>query len=131
VNAASHRPLLIAVTLLTSMGEGDLRDLGISGSPQDVVVRLAKLAARAGMDGVVCSPQEVPMLRAELPADFVLVTPGIRPAGADVNDQLRIATPASAVRSGASYLVIGRPITRASDPMQALEAIEREIAAAI
>jgi orotidine-5'-phosphate decarboxylase len=130
VDGSSHRPLLIAVTLLTSMGEGDLRELGIHGSPQEVVLRLAKLAARAGMDGVVCSPQEVSMLRAELPREFLLVTPGIRPAGSDVNDQLRIATPASAVRSGVDYLVIGRPITRAADPMQALAAIEQEIALA-
>lgn len=130
VDGSSHRPLLIAVTLLTSMGEGDLRELGIHGSPQEVVLRLAKLAARAGMDGVVCSPQEVSMLRAELPREFLLVTPGIRPAGSDVNDQLRIATPASAVRSGVDYLVIGRPITRAAEPMEALAAIEQEIARA-
>jgi orotidine-5'-phosphate decarboxylase len=127
VDAAAHKPLLIAVTLLTSMGQDDLQDLGLSGPPQEVVLRLARLAARAGMDGVVCSPQEVPLLRAEMARDFLLVTPGIRPAGAGVDDQVRIATPASAVRSGADYLVIGRPITRASDTALALAAIEQEI----
>ena len=127
VDAAAHRPLLIAVTLLTSMGAGDLEDLGLAGPPQEAVLRLARLAARAGMDGVVCSPQEVPLLRADLPRDFRLVTPGIRPAGADADDQIRIATPGRAVRSGADYLVIGRPITRASDPAGALAAIEQEI----
>jgi orotidine-5'-phosphate decarboxylase len=127
VDAAAHKPLLIAVTLLTSMGQGDLQDLGLSGAPQEVVLRLARLAARAGMDGVVCSPQEVPLLRAEMTRDFLLVTPGIRPAGAGVDDQVRIATPASAVRNGADYLVIGRPITRASYPALALAAIEQEV----
>ncbi len=127
VDAAAHKPLLIAVTLLTSMAQGDLEDLGLAGSPPQAVLRLARLAERAGMDGVVCSPQEVPLLRAEMPRDFRLVTPGIRPAGNGADDQVRIATPASAVRSGADYLVIGRPITRASDPVRALAAIEQEI----
>lgn len=129
VDASANKPLLIAVTLLTSMSQDDLRDLGVSGSPQDVVIRLAKLAARAGLDGVVCSPQEVTMLRAELPRDFLLVTPGIRPAGAEVGDQVRIATPGAAIASGSDYLVIGRPITRASEPMHVLAMIEAEIAA--
>ncbi len=127
VDAAAHRPLLIAVTLLTSMGPGDLEDLGLAGPPQEAVLRLARLAARAGMDGVVCSPQEVPLLRAEMPRDFRLVTPGIRPAGSGADDQVRIATPAGAVSSGADYLVIGRPITRAPEPARALAAIEQEI----
>jgi len=127
VDAAAHRPLLIAVTLLTSLGPGDLEDLGLAGPPQEAVLRLARLAARAGMDGVVCSPQEVPLLRAEMPRDFRLVTPGIRPAGSGADDQVRIATPAGAVSSGADYLVIGRPVTRAPDPSRALAAIEQEI----
>ncbi|MCG3201590.1 MAG: Orotidine 5'-phosphate decarboxylase [Gammaproteobacteria bacterium] len=127
VDAAAHRPLLVAVTLLTSMAQGDLEDLGLAGPPQEAVLRLARLAEGAGMDGVVCSPQEVPLLRAEMPRDFRLVTPGIRPAGIGMDDQVRIATPASAVRSGADYLVIGRPVTRAPDPARTLAAIEREI----
>jgi orotidine-5'-phosphate decarboxylase len=131
VDTSAHQPLLIAVTLLTSMSQNDLDDLGVSGSPQDVVLRLAKLAASAGMDGVVCSPQEVAMLRAELRRDFLLVTPGIRPAGADAGDQARVATPAAAIASGSDYLVIGRPITRAENPMQALAAIEAEISPTI
>ncbi|MGQ0657862.1 MAG: orotidine-5'-phosphate decarboxylase [Chromatiales bacterium] len=128
IAAASRRPLLIAVTLLTSLKEADLRDLGISGEPPEVVLRLARLAHRAGLDGVVCSPQEVPLLRRELPREFLLVTPGIRPAGAEQDDQLRTGTPGAAVRNGADYLVIGRPITRSPDPLQALAEIEQEIA---
>ena len=122
-----RRPLLIAVTMLTSLTESDLRVLGIQGSPQDVVLRLAHLAQRAGLDGVVCSPLEVSVLRRVLPRDFLLVTPGVRPAGSERDDQARTATPAAAVRNGADYVVIGRPITRAADPLQALTAIEHEI----
>jgi orotidine-5'-phosphate decarboxylase len=125
-----RRPLLIGVTLLTSMGDADLRDLGVSGTPAEVVLRLARLALRAELDGVVCSPQEVSLLRRELPRGFLLVTPGIRPAGADAQDQVRTATPAAAVQSGADYLVIGRPITRAPDPLKALTLMEEEIARA-
>ncbi len=122
-----RRPLLIAVTILTSMGEEDLPGIGLSGSPAENVRRLAALAQTSGLDGVVCSPQEVTMLRDELDAEFSLVTPGIRPAGGDKGDQTRIMTPAQALAAGSSYLVIGRPITAAPDPLAALEAIEAEL----
>ena len=130
LDSVARRPLLIGVTLLTSMGDTDLRDLGVTGSPAEVVLRMARLALRAGLDGVVCSPQEVRLLRRELPQGFLLVAPGIRPAGSDAQDQVRTATPAAAVQGGADYLVIGRPITRAPDPLQALILIEEEIARA-
>jgi orotidine-5'-phosphate decarboxylase len=125
---STHRPLLIAVTILTSMGGDDLREIGLGGMPADNVARLAALAQQSGLDGVVCSPQEVAMLRQQAGIDFRLVTPGIRPAWSAKGDQTRITTPADAVRLGSDYLVIGRPITAAEDPMSALEAIEKELA---
>jgi len=126
---ATHprRPLLIAVTVLTSMGEDDIREVGLAGSPADNVLRLARLAHRAGLDGVVCSPKEIGLLRTELGSEFELVTPGIRPAWASKGDQIRVMTPAEAMRAGASHLVIGRPITGASDPLSALAEIEMEL----
>jgi len=127
VARASGPPLLVAVTILTSLGQDDLFEVGLLGPPLDNVLRLAKLACDAGMDGVVCSPQEIKALRKTLGGTFRLVTPGIRPAGADSQDQRRVMTPAEAVQRGASYLVIGRPITQAPDPMAALAAIEEEI----
>lgn len=123
-----QQPKLIAVTVLTSMGSNDLSDLGISEEPQQLVRRLARLAQECQLDGVVCSAQEAAMLKQELGADFCLVTPGIRPASASKDDQKRIMTPADALRAGAHYLVIGRPITQAADPLQALQAIGQEIA---
>lgn len=123
-----NRPRLIAVTILTSLGAEDLREVGLAGTPLDNVQRLAALAEDCGLDGVVCSPREIAPLRAGRSPDFALVTPGIRPAGADTGDQRRVMTPTEAVAAGADYLVIGRPITAAPDPMQALEAIEREMA---
>ncbi len=120
-------PLLVAVTLLTSLGQDDLLDVGLAGSPLENVVRLARLARDSGLDGVVCSPHEIKALRQTLPKSFVLVTPGIRPAGADAQDQKRVMTAAEAVERGSTYLVIGRPITQADDPMAALTAIEKEI----
>lgn len=123
-----QQPKLIAVTVLTSMGSNDLADLGISEEPQQLVRRLARLAQDCRLDGVVCSAQEAAMLKQELGADFCLVTPGIRPASASKDDQKRIMTPADALRAGAHYLVIGRPITQAADPLQALQAIGQEIA---
>lgn len=128
VEACEQRPLLIAVTVLTSLTEADLREIGFSAPPREIVLRLAMLAREAGMDGVVCSAEEVVDLRRHLPPDFRLVTPGIRPAGAEHGDQKRVATPAAAVRDGADYLVIGRPITKASDPLQAIADIEAELA---
>lgn len=118
--AQKQRPQLVAVTLLTSMGESDLADMGLSGRPAEVVLRLARLAQGCGLDGVVCSAQEAQMLKKECGRDFCLVTPGIRPAQAGQDDQKRIMTPEAAVASGADYLVIGRPITRAPDPLAAL-----------
>lgn len=122
------RPLLIAVTILTSLDQADLQEIGFSGDPEQNVIRLAQLTRSSGLDGVVCSPREVQALRSTLGKDFVLVTPGIRPADASVGDQKRIMTPADAVRTGSSYLVIGRPITQAEDPVAVLERINADIA---
>ncbi len=129
VSSCEHRPKLIAVTLLTSMQQQDLDELGIQGSPQQVVLRLAGLTQQAGLDGVVCSAQEAAILRQQLGADFCLVTPGIRPAQASLDDQSRVMTPQQALSAGSSYLVIGRPITRAADPLQALCEINADIQA--
>lgn len=128
LESAPHRPKLIAVTVLTSMGRSDLADLGISEEPQELVRRLAGLTRDCHLDGVVCSAQEAAMLRRELGPEFCLVTPGIRPASAGKDDQTRIMTPAEALRAGSNYLVIGRPITQAGDPLQALQAIQQDIA---
>lgn len=128
IEKASHKPQLIAVTILTSMGEDDLREIGLPGTPVDNVARLAKLSHTSGMDGIVCSPQEVTMLRRELPQSFSLVTPGIRPAWSAKGDQTRITTPADAIRNGSTYLVIGRPITADPQPLAALKRIEDELA---
>ena len=127
VAAGSGRPRVVAVTLLTSLGATDLAQLGIAGSAPETVLRLAKMAHHCGLDGVVASAQEAALLRRECGAGFWLVTPGIRPADAAADDQQRIATPGAAIASGADYLVIGRPITRAPDPVAALDAINREI----
>lgn len=123
----SHQPKLIAVTVLTSMAQADLAELGINVSPAEQVLRLAKLAQASGLDGVVCSAQEAALLRAQLGRSFDLVTPGIRPADASADDQSRIMTPRAALENGSSYLVIGRPITKAADPLQALQNITNEI----
>jgi len=127
VASASHRPRLIAVTVLTSMGDADLAEIGLQGSPEDNVRRLARLAESAGLEGVVCSPREVDMLRNTIGGNFQLVTPGVRPTGAALNDQTRVATPEDTIRMGSSYLVIGRPITQADDPLAALTAINEGI----
>ncbi len=119
---------LIAVTLLTSMGPEDLREIGLMGEPLDVVDRLAALARSCHLDGVVCSAMEAAMLRTKFGKDFCLVTPGIRPAGASQGDQKRIMTPKQAIASGSDYLVIGRPIREAPDPSRALQAILEESA---
>jgi len=121
------RPLLIAVTVLTSMGPEDLAGIGITDSPEAQVSRLATLTRNCGLDGVVCSAQEAPALKAEQGKDFKLVTPGIRPLSADKGDQQRIMTPTDALKAGSDYLVIGRPITQAADPLAALEAIHSEV----
>jgi len=120
-------PLLIAVTILTSMERADMALIGLDIDPIEQVQRLAVLTQQAGLDGVVCSAQETKVLRASLGDDFLLVTPGIRPADAAVGDQKRIATPVSAIESGSSYLVIGRPITQSSDPLASLNAINASL----
>lgn len=120
-------PLLIAVTVLTSMEDLDLLQIGINASPMEQVLRLAHLTQRAGLDGVVCSPQEVEILRNACGEDFKLVTPGIRPIGADFGDQRRVMTPTAAIRAGSDYLVIGRPITKADNPVEVLRSINASI----
>ena len=120
-------PLLIAVTVLTSMEDLDLLQIGINASPMEQVLRLAHLTQRAGLDGVVCSPQEVEILRNACGEEFKLVTPGIRPTGADFGDQRRVMTPTAAVRAGSDYLVIGRPITKADNPVEVLRSINASI----
>ncbi|RJX69981.1 orotidine-5'-phosphate decarboxylase [Vibrio sinensis] len=121
------RPLLIGVTVLTSMEQSDLAGIGLNIAPQEQVIRLASLAKQSGLDGVVCSAQESSMLKAELGREFKLVTPGIRPVGADVGDQKRIMTPVDAVQAGSDYLVIGRPITQAIDPAAVLAEINASL----
>lgn len=116
-------PLLIAVTVLTSMDETELKRLGVEKTPAEQVIYLAKLAKESGLDGVVCSAQEAKQLKAELGEDFKLVTPGIRPAGSDAGDQKRIMTPKQAIDDGSDYLVVGRPITQAADPVAVLKEI--------
>jgi orotidine-5'-phosphate decarboxylase len=120
----ADRPLLIGVTLLTSMDQTTFDEIGLQGSLTDTVLRLAQLAAASGLDGVVCSAHEATKLGQEHGKDFHLVTPGIRPANSVQGDQHRTMTPAEAMAAGSSYLVIGRPITAAQHPMSALEAIE-------
>jgi len=127
---SESRPLLIGVTVLTSMNQEELNALGVPGSLEDQVIRLASLAKDSGLDGVVCSALEAARIKQVCGQDFVTVTPGIRPAGSSADDQTRIMTPAQAVQSGADYLVIGRPITAASDPMEAAKHILAEIASA-
>src|SRR5262249_6383872 len=114
--SALSRPLLIAVTVLTSLDGGDLAEIGIGDSAENQVLRLATLAAACNLDGVVCSAVEASALRRALGARFKLVTPGIRPAGTAADDQARVVTPQAALANGADYLVIGRPITQAADP---------------
>jgi orotidine-5'-phosphate decarboxylase len=125
--ALPHPPRLLAVTVLTSMDAGALAETGVSASPVEQVLRLARLAADCGLDGMVCSPAEAAALRSALP-NALLVTPGIRPAGADAGDQKRIATPQFALAAGASKLVIGRPITAAPDPKSTALAILSDMA---
>lgn len=125
--AAPHL-LLLGVTLLTSLGENDLRDIGITAALEAQVVRLAKLAVDSGLGGLVCSPLEIAPLRAQLPPRVKLVTPGIRPAAAaGSDDQKRVMTPAEAARAGADFIVLGRPIFKAPDPVAAAEAILAEL----
>jgi len=122
-----NAPILIAVTVLTSMDATQLQAVGINATPAQHVLRLAQLTQQCGLDGVVCSAQECAMLRSELGQSFALITPGIRPAEVSSDDQMRVATPAAARSNGSDYLVIGRPITRAVDPLAALRGILQEL----
>ena len=123
----SQRPLLIGVTVLTSLDDADFTELGYERSLAEQVTHLAGLCAAAGLDGVVCSAREAPALRAARGDDFLLVTPGIRPAGSAADDQRRVVTPADALRAGSSYLVVGRPMTAAEDPAAAVAAINASL----
>jgi len=125
--AGAGRPLLIAVTVLTSLGDDDMADIGVGSSAAEQVARLARLAQASGLDGVVCSPREIELVRQACGADFKTVVPGIRPEWAAAGDQKRIMTPRQAVDAGADYLVIGRPITGADDPVAAAERIGEEL----
>ncbi|MGD2119915.1 MAG: orotidine-5'-phosphate decarboxylase [Chromatiales bacterium] len=123
----SQRPLLIGVTILTSLSDDEIREIGYSGSTEKNVLNLAQLAADSGLDGVVCSPLEATAVRQATNDSFVLVTPGVRPAFAATDDQKRIMTPADALGAGANYLVVGRPITAAPSPIDNLQRILDEI----
>ncbi len=125
------RPLVIAVTILTSLGDEDLSEIGYRSGPADMVKRLAMLSKKAGLDGVVCSPQEASLVRQVCGEQFITVTPGVRPASAAVGDQKRIMTPGRAIEAGSHYLVVGRPITAAEDPVQAARDIVREMEEAL
>jgi len=125
--AGTKRPKLLAVTVLTSLDQNDLSAVGQGQNASDQVVRLAKLAKESGMDGIVCSPEEIIVLRQALGKDFILMVPGIRPEWAATNDQKRIMTPRHACEAGASYLVIGRPITMADSPAQAARRIAQDL----
>ena len=127
---APGAPRLLAVTVLTSMDAAELKAAGVCSAPADQVLRLARLAKSSGINGMVCSAEEVAALRSELGPEALLVVPGIRPAGSALNDQRRIATPAEAISSGASMLVVGRPITRAANPDEAARAVVKEIESA-
>lgn len=138
--AGKPRPLVLAVTVLTSLAAGDLAEIGLGGSPEQAVVRLARLAQEAGLDGVVASAREINAIRQGYGPHFVIVTPGIRPAvmpdgvapaRSKPDDQARIATPIAAIRSGADFLVVGRPITQAPDPAAAADAIVNEMEKAL
>lgn len=129
VDRSGSSPFLIAVTVLTSMDQGTLNQVGVPGEVRNQVLNLARLTQQAGLHGVVCSAQEAFELRTTLGQDFLLVTPGIRPADASLDDQSRVMTPTLALQAGASYLVIGRPITQAREPLAALHAINQEISA--
>ncbi len=127
----AQRPIMLAVTILTSSTEKTLKGVGIDRSVSEMVPRLAALAKEAGFDGVVASPQEVGLIRQACGADFAIVTPGVRPAFASLDDQKRVTTPAEAISNGADYLVIGRPISAAADPAVAADLILEEIAGAL
>lgn len=127
IDNSDHQPLLIAVTVLTSLSREDIAEIGLDLEPEQLVRRLAQLAKSSAFDGVVCSPKEASMLKQLLGEDFCLVTPGVRPEGASVGDQQRVMTPREALQAGSDYLVIGRPITAAADPLASLLSIQQQI----
>jgi len=127
INNCKNKPLLIGVTILTSLTDEDIHAVGLQGTAEQNVLRLAKLAEQCGLDGVVCSPMEVLTLRDQVNKNFKLVTPGIRPTGSSKDDQSRVMTPKTALKAGSDYIVIGRPITQAKHPLAALQAILTEI----
>lgn len=127
IDVVGSKAKLIAVTILTSMDESDLQAVGLAGTAGENVERLASLASETGLDGVVCSAQEAARLRSIMGKNFLLVTPGVRPAGSSADDQRRIMTPADAIKSGASYLVIGRPVTQSDNPVRTLLTINSEL----
>jgi orotidine-5'-phosphate decarboxylase len=127
INTGDQKPLLLAVTVLTSLKQDELKQIGLKGKTNDQVLNLARLAKKAGMDGLVCSPQETKMIKKEFSPDFLIVNPGIRPLWASKDDQKRITTPREAVQNGADFLVIGRPVTRAPDPEEAFFKICQEL----
>jgi orotidine-5'-phosphate decarboxylase len=124
---ADNKPLLIAVTVLTSMDQQQLTAIGIDSTPEQQVLKLAKLTHDCGLDGVVCSAQESRLLKSSIASDFKLVTPGIRPEGSAKGDQIRVMTPKQAIQAGSDYLVIGRPITQSADPLKTLIEINHSI----
>ncbi|MFT6990579.1 MAG: orotidine-5'-phosphate decarboxylase [Paraglaciecola sp.] len=124
---AANRPLLIAVTVLTSMDQQQLTAIGIDSTPEQQVLKLAKLTHNCGLDGVVCSAQESRLLKSSIAKDFKLITPGIRPEGSAKGDQIRVMTPKQAIQAGSDYLVIGRPITQSADPLKTLIEINHSI----
>ena len=125
-----NRPQVVAVTTLTSLSQDDLTDIGVSRQLKDNTLRLAELALKSGVDGLVCSPLETAAFRKEFGPEPIIITPGVRPAGSDVGDQKRVMTPGEASKAGANYLVIGRPILKADDPSAAAQGILKEIAEA-
>ncbi len=127
IQSVEKPPLLIAVTILTSMDEQQLSGIGINEEPRNQVLKLAEMTKNNGLDGVVCSAQEANMLNTHLGNEFQLVTPGIRPTNSEKGDQSRVMTPLDAIKSGASYLVVGRPITQANEPLSVIEGINNEI----
>ncbi|HIO93413.1 MAG TPA: orotidine-5'-phosphate decarboxylase [Leucothrix mucor] len=124
-------PKLIAVSVLTSMSDLQLQETGVNAVAKDQVKHLASLAKNAGLDGMVCSAQEASLLREHLGGDFLLVTPGIRPQGADIGDQSRVMTPADAIRAGVDYIVVGRPITQSLNPLDTIQQINDEMKSAL
>jgi orotidine-5'-phosphate decarboxylase len=127
VKESPNPPLILAVTVLTSFTDADLQEIGVAGRVLDQALRLASLAQSCGCDGIVSSAQEAREIRREVGAGFAIVTPGVRPAGEAPGDQARVVTPAAAIAAGASHIVVGRPITAATDPRASAEAIVREM----